>query len=53
MNREYPLDKFAVLFNRFLVPARLGARPMRMLLAEALAQAGRHQEAVEQYRKLV
>ena len=36
-----------------LLQAQPGARTMRMLLAEALAQAGRHQEAVEQYRKLV
>jgi len=36
-----------------LLQAQPGARNMRMLLAEALAQAGKHQEAVEQYRKLV
>jgi len=35
------------------VQAQPAARHMRMLLAEAFAQAGRHQEAVEQYRKLV
>jgi tetratricopeptide (TPR) repeat protein len=29
------------------------ARSLRVLLAEALARAGRHQEAVEHYRKLV
>jgi tetratricopeptide (TPR) repeat protein len=36
-----------------LLHAQPAERSVRVLLAEALAQAGRHQEAVEHYRKLV